>query len=645
MALESFYINLEKRPAKFAAMTEKFPEATRLIAVDGQEETVESILPYRVSRSWRDPYWKRRTTKGEVGCILSHINLWKKCLVLNEPIVILEDDIQGSIDYEKVESYLNEFDLLYLSRRKFKKDYIYKEINEELEEPGYCYWTCAYAITPRAAAHLLEYFYENPLIPADEILPLAIGASDISSLSDTWKHPYLKSAAFKIDMVLPESDESDTEDLFDLWEDYKVHVLTVATDESKAHRLFKVANTFDLINLGKDVEWKGGTMEGPGGGQKLNLVKNFLNTVDEQDIIIFVDGYDTWIDQGTQQIIERYFGFRSEVVFAAESTCWPDQSLASSFPETGGYKYLNSGCYVGTAKELKKILEEPIEDHEDDQLYLQKKYLSKDFNISLDWESYLFFCLSGVEDFCGIDPSGWIVNKHTNCTTCIVHGNGGPKAKERFETFYDQRFAVTEIVVVIDDVPEEKTPAITPYETLHEDIIFIPNFIDKSWCKDLIDYCNKYFDWHPLPDDIWPAHEIRLNTLYNFKFFEEYEKAFWEKAAPLISSYWDSKVYGIRDLFAIKYSLDTQTSLGAHHDHSLVSGSLKLNDDYEGGQLYFKRQAIDNTRLQVGDLLLWPGQVTHLHESKELLSGEKYALTLWTARHEGDDIISNNKTG
>ena len=40
---------------------------------------------------------------------------------------------------------------------------------------------------------------------------------------------------------------------------------------------------------------------------------------------------------------------------------------------------------------------------------------------------------------------------------------------------------------------------------------------------------------------------------------------------------------GLRDAFVMRYSMDTQTSLGFHTDASLVTGSVKLNGDYEGG--------------------------------------------------------------
>jgi predicted 2-oxoglutarate/Fe(II)-dependent dioxygenase YbiX len=92
-------------------------------------------------------------------------------------------------------------------------------------------------------------------------------------------------------------------------------------------------------------------------------------------------------------------------------------------------------------------------------------------------------------------------------------------------------------------------------------------------------------------------------------------------------------------LFTIKYSMDTQRKLNLHHDMSLVSGSLKLNNNYTGGELYFPRQGVSNSQLDVGSIILWPGQVTHPHECKELESGVKYSLTLWTSRLKGTDDI------
>ena len=84
------------------------------------------------------------------------------------------------------------------------------------------------------------------------------------------------------------------------------------------------------------------------------------------------------------------------------------------------------------------------------------------------------------------------------------------------------------------------------------------------------------------------------------------------------------------DIFAVKYSKDTQLDLKEHVDESYISGSIKLNTDYEGGVLKFPRQSFTNEGIPIGDLIIWPSQITHPHLSTKVTKGEKYSITIWT---------------
>ena len=86
----------------------------------------------------------------------------------------------------------------------------------------------------------------------------------------------------------------------------------------------------------------------------------------------------------------------------------------------------------------------------------------------------------------------------------------------------------------------------------------------------------------------------------------------------------------------MKYSADTQKTLGLHNDASLVTGSVKLNDDYEGATLIFPRQNITNRDIPPGKMIVFPGQVTHGHYVDELKAGTKYSATFWSARYKDD---------
>ena len=109
-----------------------------------------------------------------------------------------------------------------------------------------------------------------------------------------------------------------------LWNDFDFRIVSCGTDETRMEK-----NLSDIdINIGKGVSWRGGTMQGPGGGQKINLMKQYLSSVSDDCIIMFIDGYDTFIAATRQETLNRYLGFDKEIVFSAEKTCWPDTSIA-----------------------------------------------------------------------------------------------------------------------------------------------------------------------------------------------------------------------------------------------------------------------------------------------------------------------------
>jgi hypothetical protein len=61
---------------------------------------------------------------------------------------------------------------------------------------------------------------------------------------------------------------------------------------------------------------------------------------------------------------------------------------------------------------------------------------------------------------------------------------------------------------------------------------------------------------------------------------------------PHVQTVWPFVDYhGLRDAVVIKYWAGGQTELSIHHDVAQVSGSIKLNDTYEGAELAFPRQA------------------------------------------------------
>ena len=177
-----------------------------------------------------------------------------------------------------------------------------------------------------------------------------------------------------------------------------------------------------------------------------------------------------------------------------------------------------------------------------------------------------------------------------------------------------------------------------------QDIIALP-FWSKTFCDELIEGANKVGDFKPLPQDAVsgnaPGQELRLNQI-SAEYVRLYKKQVVLRLFPIIKKFWNPVSPGnLRMPFIIKYTMDTQREMSPHHDSALVGLVVKLNDDYEDGVLSFPRQAWDTRGLNVGDVVLFPSAVTHVHQVKPITSGERYSFTGWiTGKHSdyGDEI-------
>ena len=344
---------------------------------------------------------------------------------------------------------------------------------------------------------------------------------------------------------------------------------------------------------------------------------------------MFFDWYDVVINDTEEALITRFKQFGADVVFGAEPILWPDTSIADQFPEVHTRnRFLNSGGFIGRASVIKEMLRGDIGKGDDDQLYYQQIFLSKKFNIKLDVENYIFQCVSATANALSISPNNQVYNRETGCYSCVLHGNGGEQDKKAYKTLVNQLLNKGSVIPV-------NLSKYNKIWTVADDIVAF-EFMTPQMCDDLIGACDDAGGWAPRPDDAYPAQEIRIQTLCP-SLYKEMENRLTNSIWPQLEAYWPPMtMYGIRDFFAMRYSMDTQTELALHNDASMVSGSLKLNDDYQGAELTFPRQHYTNRHIPRGLMLMWPGQVSHPHVCEPLEEGVKYSLTLWTKRFTQD---------
>lgn len=72
-----------------------------------------------------------------------------------------------------------------------------------------------------------------------------------------------------------------------------------------------------------------------------------------------------------------------------------------------------------------------------------------------------------------------------------------------------------------------------------------------------------------------------------------------------------------------------------------LSSVLYLNDDYEGGELYFPDHNL-TIKPEAGDYITWPGNRWYQHGVKEVKSGVRFTLSIWVRFEEayGKEMFS-----
>ena len=560
------------------------------------------------NREWLYPIHKRPLLKGEFGCAVSHLTLWHKIAGSGLNGIILEEDaVFDSINPNEIDAKLKMYDSVWLGYR--------------WNDLGYWYNCHAYAITPKIAWELCQGF-QDAIIPVDEWVP--------RKLNNKNNYFYDTERVKQIPRAIRPSTIEDTEMLEGKDTDFRI--VTVATEPEKMWALEKSAAKYgaEVLNLGKEHPWRD-PMTGLAGMPKIQLVNEYLATIPSDAIVLFMDGYDTFFADSPSVVLERFYQMDADIVFGAEAECWPVPEMAHLWPETGTpYKYLNSGLYIGRADALHDFISQAQDTvaHKDDQLHCQNRYLDNktEWNVKLDIEAYIF--QNHDTDIKIFEDQLW--NDKTNCCGCIYHGNGGDYEKQFFITTA-QRFGYVKEHI---EKPVQSPYYLTlEYEVVGPEMI-ATDFLTDVQCDYLINKSESYGNWGSMDGDKFPAQEIRLKQI---GLWHEYERLWHEKLGKISEKYWKPMAHiGLRDAFTMKYTPETQNSLALHTDASLVTGSVKLNEDYEGGELIFPRQNFSNINMPRGCCLIWPSEVTHGHAVNEIISGTKYSLTMWTSRYPGD---------
>ena len=186
--MKNFVISLSKIPSSLETairlknQLESFGETVELFegtygtdALKMMEDEGRTIHPLGIKGtiSPDNHHVLKMMTPGVKGCFYSHYRLWTKCVELNEPIIIWEDDIVLTRQYHPID--WDDILILALGHQQKSPKYMHfltapvgdptPELYKQSSMPG----CCGYAIKPHAAKKLIE-IYKKTYLPADNAI-------------------------------------------------------------------------------------------------------------------------------------------------------------------------------------------------------------------------------------------------------------------------------------------------------------------------------------------------------------------------------------------------------------------------------------------------------------------------------------------
>ncbi|XP_068444169.1 multifunctional procollagen lysine hydroxylase and glycosyltransferase LH3 [Clinocottus analis] len=310
-------------------------------------------------------------------------------------------------------------------------------------------------------------------------------------------------------------------------------VITAATEETDGfNRFMRTAREFNYTVkvLGLGEQWKGGDVARTvGGGQKVRWLKaELLKHSDNKDMVVmFVDSYDVILASGPEELLSKFSRLGHRVVFSAEGFCWPDQRLASRYPEVhSGKRYLNSGGFMGFSSDLSLMVQQwKYKDNDDDQLFYTKIYLDHKqrakFNMTLDHRSRIFQNLNGaVEEVVLKFERSKVRARNVAYDTLpvVIHGNGPTKLQLNYLgnyvpsawTFEDGCGVCDHDLLLLPDA-EEALPLVHVSVFIEHATPFLEEFLDRLTTLN------------------YPTTRLRLFIHNNVVYHEQHIQRFWQR--------------------------------------------------------------------------------------------------------------------
>jgi hypothetical protein len=218
-----------------------------------------------------------------------------------------------------------------------------------------------------------------------------------------------------------------------------MRLVTVATHSERYFPYLKESaqkNGHSLVILGWGEKWKGFTW-------KFHLMREYLDSVPDSELVCFVDGYDVIILQRPERIEQKFQeltrGNPNQILISRET--FPEDivgntyvyALQSSVFQKCNNEFLNTGTYMGSAKTLRGLFQELCNEFDckadkDDQILLQEFCQLHSSQFTTDTKSSVFLVLNDTLRSLKVGQNGLTMKngaiQYHEETPCIFHAPG-----------------------------------------------------------------------------------------------------------------------------------------------------------------------------------------------------------------------------
>jgi len=177
---------------------------------------------------------------------------------------------------------------------------------------------------------------------------------------------------------------------------------------------------------------------------------------------------------------------------------------------------------------------------------------------------------------------------------------------------------------------------------MNSDYIYRENYLTKEECRMLIDYFEAQHVENRQDNNVNPRFNNRVVYYEGVKKNGEIKalmKRVHTDVARILKEFYGEEAEILPEAsHLVKWPIGS--SLGNHADNAYEDGRpnyvpwrtysaiIYLNDDYTGGEFYFKKYAYD-LKPETGLLVGFTAGTNHIHGVREVTTGTRYAFPMW----------------